>query len=112
MVGMQLPLGADPDFTMCLHSKSIPVKTGQGANYSQYENAEVDKLLEQGVVEMDKEKRIKIYGRIQEIFAEEVPFAPIFDWTDFIGMNKDLVGFKTNMYISDATWNVQDWDWA
>jgi len=43
-------------------------------NFSNFRNAEVDQLLQDGIVEQDQERRVEIYKRIQEIVAEEVPF--------------------------------------
>jgi peptide/nickel transport system substrate-binding protein len=43
-------------------------------NFSHYKNAEVDQLLQDGVLTLIDEERISIYNRIQEIVAEEVPF--------------------------------------
>ena len=76
LVAWEPTVGMDPDYTARAHSKMIPVKDHQGSNYVQYQNPEVDKLLEAGVVETDTEKRKEIYGRVQEILLEEVPFAP------------------------------------
>lgn len=50
------------------------LSTGGANNFFQYSNEEVDQLLEAGIRELDQEKRIEIYKRIQEIIAEEVPF--------------------------------------
>ena len=57
----------DPDARDTLH-------TNGANNFFQYSNAEVDQLLTDGVRELDEEKRIEIYKRIQEIIADEVPF--------------------------------------
>jgi peptide/nickel transport system substrate-binding protein len=57
----------DPDARDTLH-------TGGANNFFQYSNKEVDQLLSDGVRELDEEKRIEIYKRIQEIIADEVPF--------------------------------------
>jgi len=43
-------------------------------NFSRFSNDEVDQLLQDGIRELDEEKRIEDYKRIQEIVAEEVPF--------------------------------------
>ena len=50
------------------------LSTGGANNFSRYSNEEVDQLLRDGVRELDEEKRIEIYKRIQEIIADEVPF--------------------------------------
>ena len=55
LVAWEPTVGMDPDYTARAHSKMIPVKDHQGSNYVQYQNPEVDKLLEAGVVETETE---------------------------------------------------------
>ncbi len=111
MVGWEPTVGMDPDYTARAHSKQIPAKYGTGSNYVQYENPELDKLLEEGVLISDMEKRKAVYYRIQEILHEDVPFAPIFAYTFMYGKNSALKGYKINPYVTDITWNIQDWSW-
>ena len=105
-------VGMDPDYTARCHSKFIPAKHGQGSNYVQYENAEVDKLLEKGAITVDRDARKKIYGEIQRILLDEVPFAPQGGVFGGFVMKKDLMGVKPNQYVTDSTWKVQDWHWG
>lgn len=105
-------VGMDPDYTARCHSKFIPVKHGQGSNYVQYENAEVDKLLDKGAITVDRAARKAIYGDVQRILLEEVPFAPQAGLVGGFVMKKDLMGVKPNQYVTDSTWNVQDWSWG
>jgi len=112
MVGWEPTVGMDPDYTARCHSKQIPVKDGVGSNYVQYQNPKLDKLLEEGVLISDMEKRKKVYYKIQEILLEDVPFAPIFAWTFMYGKKSNLKGYKINPYVTDITWNVQGWSWA
>ncbi len=61
----------DPDSFEVWHSS----KTGPGElNFIGFKNAEVDELLEKGRHTLDQEERKKIYGRFQEILAEEQPY--------------------------------------
>lgn len=112
LVSWEPTVGMDPDYTARAHSKMIPVKTGSGSNYTQYENAEVDKLLEDGVKQTDQAERKKTYARIQEILLEEVPFGP--QGGVFQGQiaHKSLQGIKPNQYVVDAAWNVHEWSWG
>lgn len=112
MVGWEPTVGMDPDYTARCHSKQIPVKHGVGSNYVQYENLELDKLLEEGVLISDIEKRKAVYARIQEILHEDVPFAPIFAYVFIYGKKSSLKGYKVNPYVTDVTWNIQDWNWG
>ena len=112
MVGWEPTVGMDPDYTARCHSKQIPVKYGTGSNYVQYENPAVDKLLEEGVLISDMQKRKAVYEKIQAILHDEVPFAPIFAYMFMYGKKSDLKGYKINPYVTDITWNIQDWSWA
>jgi peptide/nickel transport system substrate-binding protein len=111
MVGWEPTVGMDPDYTARCHSKQIPAKYGTGSNYVQYENPELDKLLEEGVLISDMEKRKAVYDKIQEILLEDVPFAPIFAYMFMYGKDSALKGYKINPYVTDITWNIQDWHW-
>jgi peptide/nickel transport system substrate-binding protein len=112
LVAWDPTVGLDPDYTARAHSKQIPAKHNVGSNYVQYENTEVDGLLERGVSEIDREKRIAIYHRIQEILHEEVPFAPQGGSVTGHMKKKELTGPRPNQYVTDITWNVQDWQWS
>mgnify|MGYP001163171392 CR=1 FL=1 len=56
----------EPDPFSTLHS------TG-GNNFNQFKNAEMDRLIEEGLQVVDPEERRKYYDQIQAIFVEEVP---------------------------------------
>jgi peptide/nickel transport system substrate-binding protein len=111
MVGWEPTVGMDPDYTARCHSKQIPVKDGVGSNYVQYENPELDKLLDEGVLISDLQKRKAVYAKIQEILHEDLPFAPIFAYMFMYGKKSELDGYKTNPYVTDITWNIQEWAW-
>ena len=111
LVSWEPTVGMDPDYTARAHSKQIPAKGGVGSNYSQYENAEVDKLLELGVTQTDVEARKKTYGRIQAILAEEVPFAPHGGTYQGNLKKKQLIGVKTTGYTVNCAWNLHEWGW-
>ena len=112
MVGWEPTVGMDPDYAARCHSKQIPVKYGTGSNYVQYENPDLDKLLDEGVLISDMEKRKDVYHKIQAILHEDVPFAPIFAYMFMYGKKSDLKGYKINPYVTDITWNIQDWSWG
>lgn len=70
------PLGGltypDPDlaYYQYFHTEQTPIKV---SNFPRYSNPRVDKLLEQGRVEPDFQKRYRIYKEFIEIIHEEVP---------------------------------------
>ncbi len=57
------------------HSSSIK----GGSNYFGYSNPEVDKLIDAGIAELDKKKRIEIYRKIYAMIADDAPYAFFFN---------------------------------
>ncbi|MGE0718671.1 MAG: peptide ABC transporter substrate-binding protein, partial [Alphaproteobacteria bacterium] len=112
LVAWEPTVGMDPDYTARAHSKQIPLKTGFGSNYTQYENAEVDRLLELGVTQTDVEMRKKTYARIQEILLAEVPFAPQGSTNQGHLHKKGMIGIRPNEYVVDVGWNIYEWGWG
>lgn len=63
-------LGLDPDQYEIWHSS----KTGpEELNHISYRNPKVDELLEAGRRTFDREKRMAIYGELQDVLAEDQP---------------------------------------
>jgi len=70
LLGWTVPV--DPDGYNVWHSS----KTGPGQlNFINFNHPEADELLERGRRTMNQEERKAIYGRFQEILAEEQPYA-------------------------------------
>jgi peptide/nickel transport system substrate-binding protein len=67
------PLESDP--FQILHSSSI---ANRGSNWVSFRNAESDRLLEEGRLEFDPEKRKQIYWRWQELIHDEQPYTFLF----------------------------------
>jgi peptide/nickel transport system substrate-binding protein len=62
----------DPEFyEFAFSSKRIPP---MGGNRGHYRNAEVDALLDQARIETDSEKRRELFGKVQKIIAEDLPY--------------------------------------
>jgi peptide/nickel transport system substrate-binding protein len=62
----------DPDiFEYVFHTSSVPP---QRANRGYYSNPHIDSLLDQARGEVDQAKRKPIYGEIQRILAEDLPY--------------------------------------
>jgi len=84
---------------------------GQGSNVTQYSNPRVDELLKQGRSTFDQEERRKIYSQVQRIIREELPFLPVFSYSNILGRKSNLEGFKFNPNTRTASWNVASWSW-
>lgn len=70
-----------------------------------YENKEVDQLLEAGAREMDQEKRKKIYHKLQEVLADDLPYLPIHHYVIIRATKASIQGFQPNSNMQDYTWN-------
>jgi peptide/nickel transport system substrate-binding protein len=109
MVGWDALLFPDPDYGDRIRSDGIPAKGGNGSNYVQYENKEIDELSAKGVAEVDQAERKKIYDRIQEILLDDMPFAPIFAYQIIVGVHDRVKGYAPNPYTPSNSWNPEAW---
>jgi peptide/nickel transport system substrate-binding protein len=82
----------DPDiFYYAFHSTQTPPN---GANRGFFNNKELDALVleAQQVSEIDKRK--KIYWRIQEILAHELPIIPLWYENNYVGLNNRIKKYE------------------
>ena len=68
--------------------------TNGSNNRSWYTNPEVDKLIDEGVVEMDDAARKEIYKQIQEIAIEDLPVICLYYENEIMGCVKGLGGIE------------------
>ncbi len=81
----------DPDILYQLfHTASVPP---QGDNRGHYSNPEMDRLLDRGRTTMDRAERRAIYREVQDIFAEDLPYLPLWWWKNVIVKKPGLRGF-------------------
>jgi peptide/nickel transport system substrate-binding protein len=77
---LQWPSVMDPSlYTWIFHSKNIPSAENRsaGANRGAYRNPEIDRLLEAGERETDRQQRKEIYSDVQKILARELPYVSL-----------------------------------
>jgi oligopeptide transport system substrate-binding protein len=56
----------------------IQFHSGSTNNYSQYANAEVDRLLEEADTETDEPTRLSLYQQAEQIIVDDAPWIPLF----------------------------------
>ncbi|MCS3501816.1 peptide/nickel transport system substrate-binding protein [Bradyrhizobium japonicum] len=112
IVGSTYLIGADPDVTNRLHSRSIAAKGGRGSNNAQFTNPEVDALLDKGARTFDPEARRAIYFRVQELVRRDLPFLPLYQTNAVEGLKKGINGFVPNGNTRTESWNALAWYWA
>ncbi|MDE5681658.1 MAG: ABC transporter substrate-binding protein, partial [Mailhella sp.] len=89
------------------------VVTGASDNTMHYSNAEVDKLLKQGRVTADKEKRKTIYRAFEEIYAKAPGHLLIAYLHGNYVSTERLSGLNTERVLGHhavgVMWNIEDW---
>lgn len=111
LVGIQASVGGDPDCLNRIHSKYIPAETGSGRNVLQYKNQLVDRLLEEGVREVDRARRRSTYQKLQEVLRADLPYLPIFSYARIEGVKQGLLNYKPNSNALVNSWNMHEWGW-
>lgn len=94
-----------------LHSTEIPTEaTGfRGQNYTGFQNAEMDQLIEDIPVTLDREKRRALWSRLQAIYAEELPALPLFFRSDAHVWPRWLQGVEPTGHLHPSTLWVERW---
>jgi peptide/nickel transport system substrate-binding protein len=81
----------DPDiYYQIFHSSSVPP---DGDNRGHYSHLRVDQLLEKGRTVINTEERKLIYGEVQRILADDLPYIPLWWWKNVIVKTSSLQGF-------------------
>jgi peptide/nickel transport system substrate-binding protein len=78
---------ADTFFEYVFDSRKVPPA---GANRGHYSNPEVDALLDRARVERDREKRRELFGRLQKIIAEDVPYVSLW-FMDNVSVHRERI---------------------
>jgi peptide/nickel transport system substrate-binding protein len=81
----------DPDFYYIIfHSRNFPP---EGQNRGYYSNPKVDELISQGRATFDRARRKQIYGDIQRIVQEDLPYVSLYHQINVAVMDKELQGY-------------------
>jgi peptide/nickel transport system substrate-binding protein len=101
-------LDVDPDPYPLFHStQTYP----RGQNFVGYANAEVDKLLEQGRVELDQAKRKEIYWRVHQLLAEDQPYTWVIQVSQKWGVNRRVRGVDASPGFGFFLWYPGELEW-
>jgi len=97
----------DPDFYYVIfHSKSFPP---DGQNRGYYSNPRVDELILEGRATFDRAKRKQIYGEIQRIVQEDLPYISLYHQINVAIMDKGLRGYA--MYPAGYWLSMPQMSW-
>ena len=94
-----------------LHSSQIPLPENnyRGLNYTAFSNPEMDRLIEDVENELDPEKRLPLWYRIQEIYAEELPVLPLYFRANAFILPRWLDGLVPTGHFQQSTQWIEDW---
>jgi len=94
-----------------LHSEEIPSEANgwSGQNYTGFQNAEMDQLLDDIERELDREKRKAMWRRIQEIYASELPALPLYFRADAHVWPLWLEGVVPTGHQDPSTLRIETW---
>lgn len=87
---------------------SLYKKDDMSGNYTGFGNDETDRLLADGRVESDPDKRAAIYAELEEIYQTAAPYVPLYWRVDAAAHNSNLTGVDIPpcgfYYVYDYAW--------
>ncbi len=99
-------LGLDPDQFNIWHSSQN--QPGQ-FNFIGYNNPAIDKLLEQGRLELNPDKRQKIYHEFSKVLLEDSPIIYLSAGYGLTAIHKRVKGIDNPAPPAGVGWNSYDW---
>jgi peptide/nickel transport system substrate-binding protein len=98
----------DPDESPLFHSRNT---AAGGFNGADFKNSDVDSILDQALVTLDKTKRKQLYGQFQDIMSDQVPSPIILFNTGIWGVSSRVQGtdFGPFNQFLNRPWNYKVW---
>jgi peptide/nickel transport system substrate-binding protein len=98
----------DPDESPLFHSRNT---AAGGFNGADFKNSDVDSILDQALVTLDKTKRKQLYGQFQDIMSDQVPSPIILFNTGIWGVSSRVQGtdFGPFNQFAQRPWNSKVW---
>jgi len=101
LMGWQMP--PDPDPYQVWHSSQAE----KGSNFVGFVNKEADELIEKGRICFDRNERIQIYKRFQEIVYDEQPYTFLFAPKAILAVDKRVHGIRIYPFgVYEREWFV------
>lgn len=94
-----------------LHSSHIPTKANNyaGQNYTGFKNPDIDRLVEEIEVELNREKRANKWDQLQRIYADQLPVIPLYFRANPYILPKWLKGLEPTGHQYPSTLWVENW---
>lgn len=84
----------DPDTLPSLTLKSSATPDKGGFNAGRYQNAELDRLLDEARAEQNPEARAALYRRVDRIVHDDAPWAFVASWRQSAATARRVTGFR------------------
>ncbi|WP_439578445.1 peptide ABC transporter substrate-binding protein [Elioraea sp.] len=94
-----------------LHSTEIPTeaRNWSGQNYTGFRNQEMDDLIENLPLTLDRDERKPMWRRVQEIYMTERPVLPLFFRSDAHVWPRWLDGVRPTGHLAPSSMWVEQW---
>ena len=96
-----------------LYSKnSAPIGKPAASNWERYENAQVDKLIEEYAATTDTARQHEIVRQLESVMVNEIPVIPVtegVDWYQYNTANHTGWVLKGDPYARPAAYETPDW---
>lgn len=94
-----------------LHSEQIPTEANgySGQNYPGFKNAEMDQLIDKIEVELDRPNREKLWHRLQDIYADELPAMPLYFRANSFILPKWISGIEPTGHSHPTSLWAEHW---
>ncbi|MCH9011529.1 MAG: peptide ABC transporter substrate-binding protein [Proteobacteria bacterium] len=94
-----------------LRSDQIPTADNNwsGQNYTGFKNAGMDDLIDRIEVELDRGARKELWGRLQRLYAEELPVIPLYWRANAYILPKWLEGVRPTGHLGTTTLWIEEW---
>jgi len=107
------PGDADPNPEMavwCSNGGNHLWNPSQAAPQTTWE-AEIDSLMRRQLVTRDQAARKRMFGRVQQILADEQPMVALVTPYVLVGARKDLANFRPAILEPTTLWNIEQLYW-
>jgi peptide/nickel transport system substrate-binding protein len=94
-----------------LRSDQIPTEDNNwsGQNYTGFNNAEMDDLIDRIEVELDRGARKALWGQLQRLYVEELPVIPLYWRANAYILPKWLEGIRPTGHLGTTTLWIEEW---
>ena len=94
-----------------LHSNSIPAagNNWSGQNYTGFRNADMDRLIDEIELELDRTRRAGLWKRVQQIYADQLPVLPLYFRSDAYIIPRWLKGIRPTGHLAPTTNWIEEW---